>query len=457
MSDVRVGGCRRSRRRCRCSRAYFLLAALYAWQASRRETPTLFSDEIEFTQISRSIAETGRRGPARRRARRRASSLYAYLAAPAWWLDDVETAYERGQADRRARDDRRDLPRLRARPARRLAAVRALRRRRHGRGARALVLAVPRRGAARLPGLDARALPDRTAPAIAPTGVVGRARARRVASSASLVRDAARGPPRRCSAIVLLARAWQTRRAAPLARDAGPRGDWVGAAVLGVGVAVVLAAAIGRRSTTWYVATALLQGPDARVRALGAGALAIGVGVLPVIAALAALVAAARRGARHGAARRSSALTSPRRRLRPVHRGQGRVPLDDVRDRRRGAEPDLPRPRSSSPATALLLERRRAALVRARGGGARSSLYLVTTTPYTLDAVPQLRGARPRDRGVREPDPPLAGRRRSRRRSSCSRSSSASAIAALRLVRTPRCATAGGRRARGRFVARLER
>ena len=37
-----------------------VLGALYAWQAWRRETPTLFSDEIEFTQVSRSIADTGR-------------------------------------------------------------------------------------------------------------------------------------------------------------------------------------------------------------------------------------------------------------------------------------------------------------------------------------------------------------------------------------------------------------
>ena len=33
--------------------AYLVLGALYAWQAWRRETPTLFSDEIEFTQVSR--------------------------------------------------------------------------------------------------------------------------------------------------------------------------------------------------------------------------------------------------------------------------------------------------------------------------------------------------------------------------------------------------------------------
>jgi hypothetical protein len=39
--------------------AYLLLSTLYAWQAWRRETPTIFSDELETTQISRAIADTG--------------------------------------------------------------------------------------------------------------------------------------------------------------------------------------------------------------------------------------------------------------------------------------------------------------------------------------------------------------------------------------------------------------
>jgi len=39
--------------------AYLLLATVYAWQAWRRETPTIFTDELETTQISRAIAETG--------------------------------------------------------------------------------------------------------------------------------------------------------------------------------------------------------------------------------------------------------------------------------------------------------------------------------------------------------------------------------------------------------------
>ena len=39
--------------------AYLVLASLYAWQASQRVSPSIFSDEIEFTQISRGIAATG--------------------------------------------------------------------------------------------------------------------------------------------------------------------------------------------------------------------------------------------------------------------------------------------------------------------------------------------------------------------------------------------------------------
>ena len=44
--------------------AFFGISSLYVWQASKHPTPWLFSDEIEYAQISRAIAETGK--PARR-------------------------------------------------------------------------------------------------------------------------------------------------------------------------------------------------------------------------------------------------------------------------------------------------------------------------------------------------------------------------------------------------------
>ena len=63
---------------------YFGLAALYAWQASRHPVPTIFTDEIELTQLSRSIAETGE--PARRGEPYGLATLVAYFLAPVWWL-----------------------------------------------------------------------------------------------------------------------------------------------------------------------------------------------------------------------------------------------------------------------------------------------------------------------------------------------------------------------------------
>jgi hypothetical protein len=71
--------------------AYCALAALYAWQAWRRETPTIFTDELELTQISRAIADTGL--PARRGESYDFTSLAPWLTAPAWWIDSVPDAF----------------------------------------------------------------------------------------------------------------------------------------------------------------------------------------------------------------------------------------------------------------------------------------------------------------------------------------------------------------------------
>ena len=71
--------------------AYFALAVLYAWQAWRREVPTIFTDELEMTQISRSIAETG--WPGRRGESYAFTTLVPWLTAPAWWIGDTESAF----------------------------------------------------------------------------------------------------------------------------------------------------------------------------------------------------------------------------------------------------------------------------------------------------------------------------------------------------------------------------
>jgi len=72
---------------------YLALAIVYGWQASRHGTPWIFTDELEFTQLARSVAETGelsRRGVPLHGS----FSLYPYLTAPAWFFDDTKSGYE---------------------------------------------------------------------------------------------------------------------------------------------------------------------------------------------------------------------------------------------------------------------------------------------------------------------------------------------------------------------------
>jgi hypothetical protein len=70
---------------------YIWLCIVYAVEAWRRVTPWLFTDELEFTQISRSIAATGH--PARRGEPYSFRSLYTVMLAPIWLIHNVATAY----------------------------------------------------------------------------------------------------------------------------------------------------------------------------------------------------------------------------------------------------------------------------------------------------------------------------------------------------------------------------
>ena len=267
--------------------AYAVLGALYAWQAWRRETPTLFSDEIEFTQVSRSIADTGK-ATLRAGSGQPATSvsLFAYLAAPAWWLSDVHTAY---------------------------ALIKLL-------GVALMTAAIfPAYALARLvvsrPYAIFAAVGAVVAPALSYSPfLVDEPLAYPTATLAFLLIARSGVTPTRWSiglafascglgvlvrtqlavlfavlALVLLARLWRTERLSRW-RETWSAGDWVGFAVLLIGVGVVLSAAIGRRSFTWYLATGFLKERMLEYGLWAIGALAIGIGIVPLVAALAALV-----------------------------------------------------------------------------------------------------------------------------------------------------------------------
>ncbi len=67
------------------------LLSFYGVEAWLRKTPWVFTDELEWTQISRAIASTGH--AARRGQPIFFKSLYAYLIAPAWWIHSTTGAY----------------------------------------------------------------------------------------------------------------------------------------------------------------------------------------------------------------------------------------------------------------------------------------------------------------------------------------------------------------------------
>ena len=96
---------------------YVWLCIVYLVEAWNRATPWLFTDELELTQLSRSIAATGH--AARRGQPHSFDSLYTYLTAPVWLIHNVATRVRGSQVPRRLRDGVGGLPDVLPRAARR--------------------------------------------------------------------------------------------------------------------------------------------------------------------------------------------------------------------------------------------------------------------------------------------------------------------------------------------------
>jgi len=263
---------------------YAATAGLALWQASNHLSPTIFTDEIEMTQLARSIAETGH--AALRGLPAGTAPVAAYLSAPLWWVDDVPTAY---------------------------ALIKSL-------GAILMATAVfPAYGIARLavrpPWALFAAAGAGISPALAyapilvkePTAypaatlalfLVARWVARPTAPGLLLASGgcilgywtkdqlAVLFPVLGLSALAVM---WRTDPMVAFRRTWTP-GDWVGVVTLGLGAIVVAGAYISQRSTTWYVSTTFFQNRMLEYGLWAPGALAIGLGMVPLIAGLASLV-----------------------------------------------------------------------------------------------------------------------------------------------------------------------
>lgn len=261
--------------------AYLGLASLYAWQASQRVSPSIFSDEIEFTQISRGIAETGM--PSRLGEPSGFGSLYTYLVAPAWWLDPTE-AWEAAKLIGVLVMTTTILP---AYALARFVASRPW-------AVAAAVGAVAAPPLAYAPYLleEPLAYPFSTTALWAITAAIARPTPRRllVAGALCLVAPYIRGelavllPVFGAGLFFLL---WRTDRITRW-RASWSAGDWVGAGLLLAGAVIAVSAAAGHRSDVWYVATGFEKQRVFDYGLWSLAAMAIGLAVLPVVATVAA-------------------------------------------------------------------------------------------------------------------------------------------------------------------------
>ena len=264
--------------------AYLLLCVLYAWQAWRRETPTIFTDELELTQVSRAIAATGH--PARRGEPYTFTSLAPYLTAPAWRIQSVATAYETVKYLQALVMALTIFPaygiarHVVSRPWAIFAGVATI-------AAPALSyapilveepLAYPVSALALYLVLRAVAQPSRRTLAVAAAGCVLAA-----ATRSQLVAIAG------AYGLCLLVLGWRTAQMRQW-RAKWTRFDWVGAAILAIGGVLAFSAYMGRSSQEWATTTAFWKGRIFDYGIWAAGALAIGCGVLPLIATLTALI-----------------------------------------------------------------------------------------------------------------------------------------------------------------------
>jgi hypothetical protein len=261
--------------------AYLCLSSLFAWQASQRVSPSIFSDEIEFTQISRGIAETGM--PSRLGEASGFGSLYTYVVAPAWWLDPTQ-AWEAAKLIGVL------VMAAAIFPAYGLARLVVPR----GWAVAAAVGAVAAPPLAYGPYLleEPLAYPYSTTALWAIAVAVARPSRIRIAVAAalSLVAPFVRGELAvllsvfAAGMVVLL---WRTERFTRW-RATWSTWDWVGAVVLAVGFVLAISAAAGHRSDAWYTATGFEKHRTLDHGIWSLAAMTIGLAVLPVVATVAA-------------------------------------------------------------------------------------------------------------------------------------------------------------------------
>lgn len=267
---------------------YLVFCGLYLWQAAQRLTPTIFSDELELAQISRSIAETGE--ASRRGEPYGFQTIYSILLAPVWWIEDTESAYAAAKYVGVLVMTSAIFPAY--------ALARLLVSKPWALFAAAGSVAIPALTYAPFLVEEPLAYPFATVALwlivrfVATPAVASLAPAAAVCVVAPFVRSQL-AVLLGVLGLSLLAMAWRRERFRHT-RASWERWDWVGAAILALGFLLGLSAFLGHASESWYVTTGFFKGRLLEYGLWAAGALALGTGLLPLVAGLALLASRAR-------------------------------------------------------------------------------------------------------------------------------------------------------------------
>jgi len=263
--------------------AYLWLCVLYGWQTRGHVTPWLFTDELKYTQIARSIAETGQ--ATERHHSVAFDTLYTYFIAPFWRIHDVHTAYSAIKYFNAIVMTSAIFPTyllarmVLSRPWALFAAVGTV--------------AAPALAYASFIIEEPVAYPAcALAFLLVAKGLVTRTWRWNIAASISvLFAQFVRGQLAVLIVAYALAAVFLAWTSEPVRRwRAGwSRWDWVGFVMLTIGAIIVFSASVGAFSQSWLVATGYYRHRMIVYGLSAGGAFAIGIGLLPVVA-LAALV-----------------------------------------------------------------------------------------------------------------------------------------------------------------------
>jgi hypothetical protein len=263
---------------------YFGLAALYAWQASRRPMPTIFTDEIELTQLARSIAETGE--PARRGDPYGLATLVAYALAPAWWLGTTTASWAATK-----------LILVLAMTATVFPAyglARMVVPKWYALAAAGAAVAVPALAYSPIVVEEPFAYPLSTLALWLIARVVERPGWGRVAAAlaACVAATLARTQLSVLVAVLVLGLLWCAWDSVRVQRWRAEWStwDWVGAVTIVLGFVLAFSAVMSNYSTSWRNTTFLYKDRIFEHATWAVGALAIGIGILPLVIGVAALV-----------------------------------------------------------------------------------------------------------------------------------------------------------------------